>query len=340
MFCPKCGAKNNDSAVFCANCGVKVEAAQNNSANPTAQNQTMSAFTPNGFNSPFGAQDPVTKAVKSFAGSTEVLVAAIAFTLAIILPIFNGGFDFSKLSILDSNVDIEDLIGFNIFGMISSTITVIASIPDIIIAVGIWITVASGLDRVKSLISTAGLTMIEIVIRIQAVLLIIGGGLYTIVMIFAMVENYQEEQMLKDSLFGYYRSSSYYSNRMFMLVLVLIIGLAIFAFLVWCKLQYATLVSNMKLTANMRKPMTVPVSCVVLTIISTVGVAISLIFTVSMNSLLGGFGFSIFGMLSQIVSNVMFVVIMTKYNDVMTRLKFQTSMLLDNGAPTNDFNCR
>lgn len=359
MFCPNCGAENKDSAVFCAECGKKITFTRTNQVHPTINQNgangtgsSQSSYQPGAIaNSPFIANDPVTSAVKSFCGSTEALVMAICFTLAIVLPLFNGGFGSAFLKnyglddFLDFGNNLEYIIGFNIFGIfntIITTATIIASIPDILIAIGLWITVASGLDKVKNFISTAGLTMIEIIFKIQAVLIIISGGMFALIMIFlifATIEEISSYNDFYDSL-GFQPSYSQDTSTLTMLIVLLVIGLAIVAFLVWCKLQYSTLANNIKFSANTKKPLTLPVSCVVLTIISTVGVAISLIFTINVNSFFGGFGFSIFGMLCTIVANIMFVVLITKYNDVMSKLKFQTSTLLGANAQTNNYSYR
>lgn len=359
MFCPNCGAENKDSAVFCAECGKKITFTRTNQVHPTINQNgangtgsSQSSFQPGAIAySPLGTQDPVVSAVKSFAGSTEALIMAICFTLAIVLPLFNGGFGSALLKnyglddFLDLGNDLEYIIGFNIFGIfntIITTATIIASIPDILIAIGLWITVASGLDKVKNFISTAGLTMIEIIFKIQAALLILFGGLYTIGMIFSIFATIEIMSSYNDvnNFFGYRSSYNPYTAVLVWQIVLLVIGLAIVAFLVWCKLQYSTLANNIKFSANSKKPLTLPVSCVVLTIISTVGVAISLIFTINVNSFFGGFGFSIFGMLCTIVANIMFVVLITKYNDVMSKLKFQTSTLLEANAQTNNYSYR
>ncbi len=174
MFCPYCGTKIDDDSRFCTNCGAKVDGAIPDRLNPASQ------FTQN--QSRFGSMADMTWAtVKKEAKSPLILAAVICFTLGILLSftqnpvtrlldymerIFGGYLGYDYYDVVDDLWEISGIAGF--------VSNVMANIPAILYAVGMWITVGSALDREKRKLSTGGLTLIKVIVIISFIFKLIG----------------------------------------------------------------------------------------------------------------------------------------------------------------------
>lgn len=211
MFCPKCGADNAPNTAFCANCGANLLENAAPQAQPQPQPQyappqqpyaQQQTFAPAPDYLPFGQQslpisnapvrssDPVINALKNVCASPLLLVAVIAFTAATVLSIFS----FQSLIgaaaglIQQAGVDLGDYSGmigmsrgYSIFAGAS------ASLPTILIVLGLWMTYAAAASRGSNGMSTGGITLIRVIFIIQEIFVFIGFAVALVAIVVAMV---------------------------------------------------------------------------------------------------------------------------------------------------------
>lgn len=190
-FCSKCGAQVKDGASFCQACGNKI-----NSAQPQGQPIYGSSEQQNVMR-----VAPMTRAVqtlKSIGSSPLFLVAVIAFTLAMIFGLF-GAFSNTPVNrILDSvykfarmtdNYDIMygvnevvREIDFNSVGIAAVVGKIFSMIPEIIVAIGLWMIFAAASNRMIGTMKTSGITLLKIMNIINLVFACIGYAIAGIVL--------------------------------------------------------------------------------------------------------------------------------------------------------------
>lgn len=184
MFCSKCGCENSDSASFCKNCGQPMAGVGGGQPSEQGYNPNMQ----------YTAQ-----CVNSFAGAViKTLSSSVMTALCIIMSISIGWgllssmFSSSLLSVIlreafsAENIYFpEELDGIgSIFG-IGSLIT---SLPNIIILVGMWVMRSSAKNACyNGNMSTGGITAVKVVLTVQLVFQIIAtvlcalaGGLFAL----------------------------------------------------------------------------------------------------------------------------------------------------------------
>lgn len=171
MYCQNCGTQNDDSMRFCMNCG----AALNGGGFP---GQPVYA----------AAGDDNQRILREQTKSPLFLAGAILFSAALLLRLISvvlsrGGL----MDLVDTYMamainyggyeagrylrELQDAIGMIGGGMTAGA--VIGMIPDILLAVGVWMTFAAAAKPYGTM-STAGLTMIKAVTIVQMVFCCIG----------------------------------------------------------------------------------------------------------------------------------------------------------------------
>lgn len=183
MYCQKCGTQNRDGSTFCVGCGSPLYATSpvNDPWNPPAP-----VISPAGTGADFGQKVHAT--LKTLATSPLLIIAAICYTLTVVLNLVvaNTAFDLSAYYDLlhemgVSYSDIQSLMSGSESGFTIGT--VIGMIPSILIATGMWITIASGAGREAKPITTAGLTIIQVIQIISTVF----GCLISALLLFAVI---------------------------------------------------------------------------------------------------------------------------------------------------------
>lgn len=232
MFCSNCGAKLADGTSFCPSCGTPVK--QNTpgsnaySQNP-ANNNTTPAYSynyhssysynraPGHANVPNTSQNPVFGILKTLGSSPLFIVCASLFTLSLLLSFWYavGG----QNQIVDSIYRIADQLGvsyylWNYYQQMRFAINgyaVVALIPSILVAVGLWMTFASAHNKYEPSVKTAGLTMIKVINCINLVWSCIVLAAVEIIGIVALVGTVAASNNSYDSYYGYYSYSNSYT---------------------------------------------------------------------------------------------------------------------------------
>lgn len=161
MFCPKCGMQV-DEGRFCPNCGSPLAQSGVTPEQPALPDEPKYASAdPSAYNSPLLPQNQGTaqEIVRKFASSKLFLMAAIAFTVALVLSILLGGgvtpaalknLMQDSLNTLEENgfamADIPPEIERVLQGFMAIS-TAIASLPAIALAVGLWLVYYGGKQR-------------------------------------------------------------------------------------------------------------------------------------------------------------------------------------------------
>lgn len=192
MFCPKCGKPCAKGMRFCQYCGAPLE----------GMLSPGTAKAPSCNLAPIPVEEnPVVHAIRQMARSPLYLVGAIGYTCMILFALLAslgggalGGLT-QYLSLLSrlggGSYELDYLLGeFYSFMPVlqggSFATTVLAQLPAILVAVGIWMTFATTMDRSGAPLKTTGLTMIrvvEIVVMVcQCVLLVAVEGIVILVM--------------------------------------------------------------------------------------------------------------------------------------------------------------
>lgn len=234
-FCTHCGTELNPGAAFCSKCGTPVggaptpkKAAAGNDGAQLAKDavQNATATVRKRLQASCTASHPVIAAIKKLMISPLGLLAAISFSLMLILTINNAGTLVN--TILKAIPEAADLFsslgsaGSSILSTLRSgarLITLLISLPDIVIAVGIWMTVYAAFE-VKNTISTAGLRVIRVVNTIQLI--------FTIILTFSYIVLAIE---------GMSATKEYYGKVPFLTGLLFVVVLVFFIFRAYCYVQ-------------------------------------------------------------------------------------------------------
>ncbi len=195
-YCSNCGTKLSDTAAFCQTCGIKAKAAQ-----PEETVQPQPTYT-----------EPATAfgVLKQAAASPLFLTGVIAYTAATVLSIFTTalttvmipmlGAWLYKISHMLGLYEAANVIGtFFEFGFVQGLHTfdlnvesvfaiimafaVIAAIPSMLCALGMWATYAQGINKRSAKFKTGGLTIIQVIATISLVLVCILFGFMAIALL-------------------------------------------------------------------------------------------------------------------------------------------------------------
>lgn len=178
-----------------------------------------------------------------FVFSPMVIITTVLFTLMIVFTITDAGSILSN--IIDTGIDmvgewIKELEGSyayyqyqrsdgidilkDISNMFSSTARIVAfigQIPNIVVAIGLWLTLYSAIDKKRGGISTAGIVAIKVITAIKMVFSIIYVVLDVLFAAYVIKGIYDDYNSLKDDwLFGY-QADEIFSEQMTVAIIVL-----------------------------------------------------------------------------------------------------------------------
>ena len=191
MFCSKCGTKLDESVRFCPNCGTTISAETSSEVKNTAEPK------PTGFQT---LTDYTLAEVKQFAKMRLVIAAAIVFSLGIIFsfkasplswltPVLSALTDSSEISYLVSTLS-------QYLGAAGAASGIVSNLPKILLAVGMWLVIASAYNNPNNRVSTGGLTLIKIVTIIQFIVSLIIPVLLPIFILLTMGELFKDGTLL------------------------------------------------------------------------------------------------------------------------------------------------
>lgn len=171
-ICPRCGIQNDDSSIFCENCGAKL-GAYNNSAS-SAQNPANTVHT-NFRPGVRYSRNPVINEIKKIATSPLMIISALALSLMIIVNI--SGSEAIGVSVMGYLKEAFETVGIyelknvlSVLNGVSRFFIILGMLPHIITAVGICMTIYSAFDKTNDMLSVSGLKAIRVVNSIILVL--------------------------------------------------------------------------------------------------------------------------------------------------------------------------
>lgn len=188
--CIKCGAQNNDDAIFCNNCGVNITYQQQ--YQPPAMSYSQSL-----------ASNPAIKLLRRFGNSPLFLCAAVLYTAVVVMTVIvvfmpvSSIFDLNAIfgdtlgsdfyDIYDSYGAYEDIPGqFAITRGIAIFSGLSAAAGPIIMCIAMWLQYFAFKNTSDGKIKTTGLTMIMVITIINFVFGCIGMGLILLIMLIMM----------------------------------------------------------------------------------------------------------------------------------------------------------
>ncbi len=189
MFCSKCGTQNPDNANFCQGCGSPLHKPSQEDSQATTERVYRTDNSYSYQSAPEPAPDSPLAALKRVASSALFRFTAFAFCALIlsnILALCDTSFIWGIYGEIFNNVDPNMVNEMSRYLGSFSIITAITSqIPNILIAVGLWMTYATATSKKGRQFSTAGLTLIKVIYMIDLVLMCILLALMMIVMLIA-----------------------------------------------------------------------------------------------------------------------------------------------------------
>lgn len=197
MFCPKCGRPYEEGMRFCEHCG-----------NPLPQ-PSVGGYAPQaGIPQSEGpmessSSNPVLNLLRQLAKSPLYLTGAIAYSCMILFQLISAMTSNSMMGVVDQclnfilqygNMDMDatgmmlerlnDIIPMMRGASLGSAL--IGQIPNILIAIGIWLVFASAVNRSGGPMKTTGLTLIKVIAVIQLVLVSLLALLVVVVLFILM----------------------------------------------------------------------------------------------------------------------------------------------------------
>ena len=206
-FCPNCGQQMEDADVFCPNCGTSAESETVNGA----ANNAPAGFTPGPqpyqpepqpqyrpvapqpqFASPSGQTglNPAILALKRTATSAPSIIAAILFTVGVVLSIVLSIVSAKYMPVVFSNLlRAFEVKNFSIeFNEASAVLSAIGgAIPSLLIVLGLWLTIGAAGNKNSDRMSSAGLTIIKVIQIISFVCLCIFIGIIVLASIIGII---------------------------------------------------------------------------------------------------------------------------------------------------------
>ncbi len=195
MFCSKCGTKNPDNANFCQGCGSPLNKPFQEKTQDSAENFYQSP--PPYINpEPTVNQDTVRidpasplEALRKVATSGLFRFTAFAFCsliLSNILAMFDTSYFWGIYSEIFNNIDPNVVDGTSRFlGGFSLVTAIFSQIPNVLIAVGLWMTYATAASKKDKPFNTTGLTIIKVLYVVSLVIMCVLLALMMIVMLIA-----------------------------------------------------------------------------------------------------------------------------------------------------------
>ncbi len=193
MFCPNCGATNQDGAKFCQSCGTTLITSQYQ--HPDAP-QTNTYNTTNVKSPLLRSTNPAINLLKTVAASPMFLTLVIAYSVAVLFNIISS---LNVINSLDSYLYfLRSALGTSMYLEILDSIesttvgyTFIGSIPSIVTAAGLWMIYVAGTDTRSGNMKTTGFTIVRVMTIISLVLMIISAVLVGLafIIIFGAIED-------------------------------------------------------------------------------------------------------------------------------------------------------
>lgn len=181
-FCSNCGTEILSQSRFCPNCGTDAGV-------PTVS-------TPQVYSAPPAPKaTTVAGVLQEICTSPLAIIMLVLYSLGIIFSIASSGGILSFIGNLVSKVygsgygygsEISDMLG--LLNGVGVAYGVIAAIPTIIMAIGLWLLWASARNGRPQ---TTGLTMVQVILTIQCVCAFISTATYAILGIIFAVQTYQ-----------------------------------------------------------------------------------------------------------------------------------------------------
>lgn len=205
LFCQNCGAPLPQRAKFCSACGTKTD---NGPAQPLYTPPAPPAPDGPAYpypQVPYAPPRPTTGATPArnvlwtMCTSPLALVAAITYSLSVLLSLFNvlafnssssiWNLIMSRIPYYDFDMDFYHM--YQIFRGTYTSSAIIGMVPVILIAIGLWLIYASAAQRG---VRTSGLTIIKVILIIQfvAVCIILFIALAVLVIAGAAMAGYDE----------------------------------------------------------------------------------------------------------------------------------------------------
>lgn len=144
---------------------------------------------PDNYGAPLQQDDPVRRTIRSLASSPLFLVAAIAFSVSLVLTLIGNvqlsgtAFRQAWAFLQNYGADVPEIPAGIETAMSTSRITSAISgmIPSIVIGVGLWMTYAAAKRKNDKLLGS-GLTVLRVMSIIELVLLCVGAGIVLLVL--------------------------------------------------------------------------------------------------------------------------------------------------------------
>ncbi|MBP3415050.1 MAG: zinc-ribbon domain-containing protein [Clostridia bacterium] len=192
MFCHSCGTENPSNSKYCINCSHKLVPAH-------AQSETTHFYTfSHEVSNETKSKETATQEALTALGKSPLLITAAAIFAASVL--FNMIGIITGASVLSQ---LSDLLGgvFSGFGELMAITSFFSAIPQILIVVGLIITVSSCINYT---ISSTGLKIIKVIMYINFVILIISAIATLLPMLGAMCDSScldEDFHSITDSIF-------------------------------------------------------------------------------------------------------------------------------------------
>ncbi len=179
MFCTKCGQNVPDGTTFCTNCGAKLGA-----PGPAAR----PAAPMGGYQRPTGSAALST--LKSTFASPLALAAIIAYSVTVLCSLINVISGMSGSANYLYMIASMTGLGYEImqYGSLITVIVVLLMVPQVLIAVGMWMTYVSAADPLSPSLRTGGLTVNRVISIVYGVLMCILTAVMDIVLFVLIAE--------------------------------------------------------------------------------------------------------------------------------------------------------
>ena len=246
MYCPICGYENPDGASFCQNCGGALpsaddaqnvvlpepeQEAQVYQPAPEPQTQNYEAPAQPLYSAPaYHAAEPVhpvLKIIRSVGSSGAFLTAAILYSAAVLFSFISSLVNSSSIMRVTINLpggyDYGDVLRASRGATIAGAF--ISLIPTALIAIGLWL--------VYSPFSTAGLTMIKVIVIIALVAVCVAAVVLLIALLFVSIRGSDLSSLINDAMIqeGIYDMYGNYSGAISGSIGALTATALIFAFI-------------------------------------------------------------------------------------------------------------
>lgn len=178
MYCSKCGSQCDDQQKFCQKCGAPLEQTSSQAQQPVPpEAQTPPPADGNPVQNENYLFNKIQGCLKAVLKSPIYILAASLLTLSILLKIIPSSsadlFSFlkllpaSELGVLSILFDYLDVLENRVTSWMIG-LNFIAQLPSILVALGVWLMFAEGMQNTRP-ISSTGLTIIKVIYIIKTI---------------------------------------------------------------------------------------------------------------------------------------------------------------------------